>query len=146
MEVIEAQLFGRPLAEVAEILSYSRRLACVWGLIQAEFGDETLTLDRAASHCGISRSHLNTRLDEELGLSFHQLLSRFRLLKAVQLSCQKDYTFLEIALQTGFDNLSNFGRHFEKAFGCSPRELRSQLRERARRRISHSGEFSRQSD
>lgn len=108
-------------------MGYSRRAECVWNLIIQDFADAELTLEKAAGRCGISRSHLNALLREKVGMTFHRLLTCYRLVRAAQMIRERDYTFLEVALETGFDNISNFGRHTRKHLGMSPRELRRHL-------------------
>lgn len=127
MEDVETALFEKPLSVLEEKICFSRRLACVWDLILQRYQDPTLTLEQAAKHCGISQSHLNALLDERVRLSFHQLLTRYRLLKAVQMMKEKDYTMLEIALETGFDNPTNFSRHVRRVFEVSPRQFRRRI-------------------
>ncbi len=127
MQAIERKLFGSPLSDFLATVHYSRRAACIWELISRDFTDEELDLERAASECGISKSHLNALLQEKVGMSFHRLLTCYRLLHAARMIQAKDYTFLEVALETGFDNVSNFGRHTRKYLGMSPRELRRHL-------------------
>ncbi len=127
MQAIERKLFGSPLSEFVESISYSRRAECVWKLITSDYADAELSLERAARVCGISKSHLNVLLQEKTDMSFHRLLTRYRLVRAAQMICEKDYTFLEVTLETGFDNLANFGRHTRKLLGMSPRDLRRHL-------------------
>lgn len=130
MEMLQERLFGFPLEEIRRRLSYSRRLCKLWRMIEVEFADAGLSLQRAEECCGMSRSQLNRRLNEEIALSFHELLTRYRLLRAAELMEHQDFTFLEIVDRTGFESLSNFGRHFEKVLGSGPREFRSRLRTR----------------
>ena len=127
MEDLETSLFGAPLAELIQKVSFSRRLGCVWELIVQGYRDSELTLEEAAKHCGISRSHLNALLDERVGLSFHQLLTHYRLWMAIRMMKEKDYTMLEIALENGFDNPSNFSRHLRRVFSVSPRQFRQRI-------------------
>ncbi len=127
MQDVETTLFTIPLSELTRKINFSRRLGCVWELIVQRYQDSELTLEETAAHCGISQSHLNALLDERIGLSFHQLLTRYRLLKAVQMMTEKDYTMLEIALENGFDNPSNLSRHLRRAFSVSPRQFRRQI-------------------
>jgi len=125
---LETELFGIPLPVLKDRLSYRRSLERVWNLIESGYNDPELSLDVTSRECGISRNHLNVLLNAETGFSFHELLSRFRLLQAAVLMLQKDYTFLEISLETGFGNTSSLERQVKKILGTSPKQLRNLLR------------------
>lgn len=56
--------------------------------------------------------------------SFTDYLLEYRLSKAQKLILETEENIENIANRTGFNNLSNFNRHFKKRFGDSPRNYR----------------------
>ena len=59
------------------------------------------------------------------GMPFVQYLKHYRLEKAAALLRETDRTILEIAMETGFDNLSYFTRSFKEKYGISPGKFRT---------------------
>lgn len=99
------------------------RLKSIVHYIEEHYRD-TIKVEDAALQCGYSASHFMRWFKQMTGTSFIHYLNRFRLEKAYQQLKNTDTTILEIAEQTGFDNLSNFNRQFKKRFGITPRTLR----------------------
>lgn len=52
-------------------------------------------------------------------------LAELRLRHAAQLLRESKLSVLEISLESGFSNLSNFNRLFQRQFACSPRDYRN---------------------
>jgi AraC-like DNA-binding protein len=124
---IEIKLFTQPLDDLVAKLSYYRRLEKVWQLIQTNYTDTSLSLERAAKECGINKNHLNHIFRQTSGLTFHQFLIRYRLLNAIAIMKEKNYSFLEIALQTGFGSLNTYERNFRRILDITPSEFKSNL-------------------
>jgi AraC-like DNA-binding protein len=122
---LEVRLFLGPLPDVVLRLSYVRRLERVWQLIEAEYGDAALTLGKAALVSGTSKNHLNVLFNTRTGLTFHQILVRYRLLKSIAMMEAKNFSFLEIALENGFGSLTSFERNFRYFMGRTPREFKT---------------------
>jgi AraC-like DNA-binding protein len=57
--------------------------------------------------------------------SFTDYLVEYRLSKAQKLILETEENIENIAMRTGFNNLSNFNRHFKKKFGVTPRNCRT---------------------
>jgi AraC-like DNA-binding protein len=124
MHDIEHMLFLEPLPELIARLTYRRRLAKTWALVESSYRDADLSLQRAASVSCIHKDHLNVLLRQTTAFTFHQLLVRYRLFKAITMMEAKNYSFLEIALQNGFTSLTTFERNFRKCLGTTPREFK----------------------
>ena len=120
---LEEELFKEPLRAVIVKLTYRRRLARTWQLIEAEFDSPALTLERAGRESGLNKNHLNVLFRQTTSFTFHQFLVRYRLLRAITIMPRKNYSLLEIALQVGFGSLTTFERNFRKLIGISPKEL-----------------------
>ena len=63
---------------------------------------------------------------ETMGTSFVDYLRDYRLTMASRLLTTSDSAILDIASETGFDNLSYFNRVFKKKYGMTPRQFRSE--------------------
>ena len=66
---------------------------------------------------------LNEILQRSIGLTFHQTLIRYRLLKAIVIMGARDCTALDVALEVGFGSLRAFERAFRRVFGKGPKEF-----------------------
>jgi transcriptional regulator GlxA family with amidase domain len=124
VQEIQKRLFLQPLPNLVAKLRYSRRLERAWQSIEKDYADPALNLQKVAKTCGISKNHLNVLFRQATGFTVHQLLIRYRLSSAVTLMSTKNYSLLEIALQSGFGSLSAFERNFRKVIGLPPLHLR----------------------
>ena len=95
--------------------------------IDAHPGEE-LTLQRLAADCGLSAYHYLRLFAQALGVTPHQYLVRSRLRAAARRLTEGEQPITEIALDSGFADLSNFVRSFRRAAGVSPRSFRRAAR------------------
>lgn len=77
-----------------------------------------------ADYVGIDRTHLYRLFKKHLGISPSRRLCDTRLNRAASLMENRDLSISEIALLSGFYDLSHFSRNFQKKFGVSPGEYR----------------------
>ena len=124
IQEIEKKLFLQLLSDLAESLEQDQRLGRVWRLIKRDFSDPELNLERAARDSGASLNHLNVLLRRAIGFTFHQLLTRYRLLRAINLMSGKNQNLLDVALDSGFGSLSTFERNCRRILGRPPRLLK----------------------
>ena len=124
IQEIETEIFLQPLSNLVAKLSYSRRLERCWKLIEDNYSDSNLDLEKAAKVSGISKNHLNILLRRTTAFTFHQLLTRYRLLRATTMIMTKNYSLMEIALQTGFGSSVTFERNFQSTIGDTPQRFR----------------------
>ena len=101
------------------------RIADVLGHLATHTSDRH-TLADLARVAGTSRYHFLRTFRSVTGITPHQWLLRARLRDAADrlIACADSIT--EIALDVGFDDLSNFIRSFHTEFGISPRKYRLQ--------------------
>jgi AraC-like DNA-binding protein len=59
------------------------------------------------------------------GKSYLEYMIDCRLRRACSLLTETDRTILDISLEVGFGNLSNFNRRFRERIGVSPSEYRA---------------------
>jgi AraC-like DNA-binding protein len=77
---------------------------------------------------GLSAFHFLRLFTKVLGVTPHQYLLRSRLRRAAQLLADESLPITGIALDVGFNDLSNFVRTFRRAAGVSPRGFRAAAR------------------
>ena len=106
---------GEP-ADLARIDRVLRRLESQSG--------EPQTLGELAGSAGLSRYHFLRTFKTVTGVTPHQWLLRARLRESAQRLIASRDPVTEIALDVGFDDLSNFIRSFRAEFGVSPRTYR----------------------
>jgi AraC-like DNA-binding protein len=83
-----------------------------------------ITVDDVLASCGLSRSHFHALFKQETGRTFVEYLLSLRCAKAAELLMTTDSTILDIALASGFNNLSHFYHVFKRFKGVSPRKFR----------------------
>jgi len=93
--------------------------------IEESYADPDIRLTDAAQRSGVSQDHLNILLRRFANTTFHDLLSRYRIEKCLQLLCERNYTLTEIYSRCGFNSPTTFDRQFKRWVGCLPREYRS---------------------
>jgi AraC-like DNA-binding protein len=93
-----------------------------------------ITLEMVATQSGLSSFHFLRVFSQVLGVTPHQYLIRCRLTRAAQLLVEDDRPVTEIALDVGFEDLSNFVRSFHRAAGQSPRRFRDGAKNRKLKR------------
>lgn len=102
-----------------------QKLKTVLSRIEKDY-DKKLTVNSIADECGYSASHFMRWFKEATGTGFIGYLIEYRLNKAARALRNSNVSILEIAQQTGFDNLSNFNRLFKRRFEMTPSQFRRQ--------------------
>lgn len=86
--------------------------------------DEALTLSNLAKVAELSSFHFLRTFEDLTGTTPHQYVIRMRLRRAGVRLLAESAKILDIALDTGFGDVSNFNRAFRTEFGMSPRAYR----------------------
>jgi AraC family transcriptional regulator len=86
------------------------------------------TLGGLAQAAGLSRYHFLRTFDRLIGVTPHQYVLRARLRDAALRLVRDSGSVLDIALDCGFGDVSNFNRAFRREFGMSPGDFRRQRR------------------
>lgn len=100
------------------------KLKLILSYIQEHYASP-ITIDEIADACHYSSSHFMKFFKENMGISFVQYLNDYRLNLAADMLRGNTDSVLEIALRTGFDNLSYFTRMFKKKYGLTPGKYRT---------------------
>lgn len=94
---------------------------------------EPLSLTNVAKQFAISSYYLSRTFKSATGFAFSEYINLLRLKESQRLLRETDLKITDIALRTGFDNFSHFGKAFKKMAGLSPRSYRSGSRMNAMR-------------
>jgi AraC family transcriptional regulator len=100
-----------------------RRITHVLRDIEASLGEE-LSLARLASLAKMSEFHFLRVFKQASGVTPHQYIVRARLRQAALRLRSDSAPVIEVALDSGFRDLSNFNHAFRSEFGASPTRYR----------------------
>ena len=92
----------------------------IMNVINKNISNPELSVDMISSEVGISRVHLHRKLKELTNQTTRDLIRNTRLKQAVFLLESKNYNVSEVALMTGFTNITIFSRAFKELYGLSP--------------------------
>jgi AraC-like DNA-binding protein len=95
--------------------------AALW--LDAHSG-EPVKLEDAAAEAGLSAFHFLRMFAQVIQTTPHQYLILCRLRRGAELLARPDHSVTDIALESGFEDLSNFERTFKRAAGVSPGRFR----------------------
>ncbi|MBP3338320.1 MAG: AraC family transcriptional regulator [Lachnospiraceae bacterium] len=81
---------------------------------------DNISIDDIAKECFYSKSHFMKFFKQNMGISFIKYLNEYRLDIASELLLKSNDNILDIAIKTGFENLSYFNRIFKEKYHISP--------------------------
>ena len=110
---------GTPSGAVARVTRVVRQIE--------RHPEGNLTLGGLAREAGLSPYHFLRTFQHLTGLTPHQYILRARLREAALRLTADRTRILDIALDSGFGDVSNFNRAFRAEFGVSPRAYRLQF-------------------
>jgi AraC-like DNA-binding protein len=87
-----------------------------------------LALAELAREASLSRFHFLRAFARVTGLTPHRYLTRARLRRAAVLLATNDSRVIDVAMTSGFRDVSSFNRAYRAEFGATPREHRKRLR------------------
>lgn len=95
----------------------------VFSYIQQHF-KEKITLEELAGTLHMNRNYFCKYFKEKVGKSPFVYLNEYRINQAAALLLRTEAPVTEIAMNTGFDNMSYFIRQFKACKGCTPSAFR----------------------
>jgi AraC-like DNA-binding protein len=117
-------LNGSPVSMKTSAIRDERRIATAMRFIDRHFR-RPLSLEELSALVGISPYHFLRTFKQVAGLTPHQFILRRRLREsALRLRTTRE-PVLDIALDAGFGDLSNFNHTFRAAFGTTPTNYRA---------------------
>ena len=91
----------------------------------SEHCTENLNLDSVASLAGFSKFHFSRLFKQFTNVSFYRFLNEKRISVAENLLIDLNNSVTDVAIQSGFTNLSSFIRMFKQIKNCTPKEFRN---------------------
>lgn len=85
---------------------------------------EAVDLDQMAAMANLSKYHFVRLFRREVGMSPARYLKFVRVQRAKQLLKRADLKIFSVAMQTGFQDVSNFNKNFKTFEGCTPGQYR----------------------
>lgn len=83
-----------------------------------------LTLQDVASHVHLNAAYFSTIFKQSMGSSFKEYLNMVRIEESKRLLANTDYSIINIAIATGFEDQSYFSKVFKKYTGLTPKQYR----------------------
>jgi AraC-like DNA-binding protein len=108
----------------AQTTARGRRRAVEAALWINEHAHEPIDLAGVARLADLSPFHFLRSFAQAIGVTPHQYLVRCRLQRAARFLVEPERAITDVALDCGFNDLSNFIRTFRRAAGVSPRAFR----------------------
>lgn len=100
-----------------------KKLKTILKYVEEHYSD-TITVEDMASITFYSKSHFMKFFKSCVGTGFIEYLNDYRLTIAARILITTEASILEIAAQTGFDNLSYFNRLFKRKYSQTPNQYR----------------------
>lgn len=122
-ETSEYKLLASPRFVANQNLDVSNRFRNVIHFIMQNF-DKDLTLSEVAEHSNMGVTAFCNFFREQFRCTFIEYLTSVRVGHACKLLSESDRNVVEIAFESGFNNLANFNRQFKKLKNMTPSDYR----------------------
>ena len=86
-----------------------------------------LSVTAAARLSGMNAGQFMKTFKQVAGMTLVAYLNHVRLASAARALRETDHSIAEIALASGFSDQSYFDKRFKRAFGCTPKEFRTEI-------------------
>ena len=93
-------------------------------LFIAQHFNEPLILEDVANHVHLHPSYFSTLFKQSTGSSFKEYLNMVRIEESKRLLANTDFSIIDIAVATGFEEQSYFSKVFKKYTGLTPTQFR----------------------
>ncbi len=90
------------------------------------FEDNTIALTKLAKRIGTSTHALSQVINENMQMTFFELIGFYRIEKAKHLLAESNFKISEIAFEIGYNSLSSFNSAFKKSTGLTPSNYRNE--------------------
>ena len=109
-------------AELALRAEHAEKIKAALDYMEKNYGEEIAIAD-VASACFFSQYHFMRFFKKYMGVSCGEYLKNLRLEKAAQAFAKGETGILDVAMESGFRNLSYFYREFQKKYGYTPKQF-----------------------
>ncbi len=100
----------------------------IFDFIKENYSSQKISLSFINRSTGVSESKISEIIRKYNALSFKQYLNLIRLEESKRLLAETDRQIIEIAFNTGYNNVTHFNRVFKKEFGTNPFEYRKSFK------------------
>ncbi len=94
-------------------------------VLAKKYPDPNLDLDQVARELPISPKRLSRILNQQVGISFRQLLRDMRIEEAKRMLTSRQLTVKEVAARVGFSDSHYFSRSFRESTGLKARDYKA---------------------
>ena len=108
--------------ELALRSEHAEKIKVALDFMDKNYGEEIAIAD-VASACYFSQYHFMRFFKKYMGVSCGEYLKNLRLEKAAQAFARGNTVILDVAMDSGFRNLSYFYREFQKKYGYTPKQF-----------------------
>lgn len=108
--------------ELALRTEHAEKIKTALEFMDQNYGEEIAIADVAAA-CYFSQYHFMRFFKKYMGVSCGEYLKNLRLEKAAQSFARGNTGILDVAMDSGFRNLSYFYREFQKKYGFTPKQF-----------------------
>ncbi len=98
-------------------------IAEVFKMIETNYSDSALSVDKMASELAISPATLNRRTRSLSGKTPIEMLTEYRMNKSMEMLKEGKYSVTDVAYAVGFSDPAYFSRKFKEFFGESPSKV-----------------------
>lgn len=85
---------------------------------------KNITLDEVAGHVHLNPAYFSTIFKQSCGSTFKEYLNMVRIEESKRLLANTNYSIINIAIATGFEDQSYFSKVFKKYTGLTPKQFR----------------------
>ena len=110
--------------QIADFSLKANYLKPVFSYIQQNYSNP-ITIDMLSREAHISSSYFMSSFRKLTGISPMEYINRIRINMVCQQLIDSHISISELALNSGFTNLSNFNRQFKNIVGCTPSKYRN---------------------
>ncbi len=125
LALIEVNDSQQPTVENQQPVTEDPVLQRVMKFIEENISNADVGVGDMAAAAAVSRSGLQRKLKQTMGITPQELLSEARMKHACQLLRQTDKTIAEVAYSCGFNDPKYFSRTFKQSVGQSPSEYKN---------------------
>jgi len=96
-------------------------------VLNAEISNQNLNLNYVADKLGVTPNYLSSRFSRDMKQSFTNYLTKLRIEKAKELLASVTTKIYEVAIQTGFQDVTYFNKVFKDNVGIAPSQYRMNI-------------------
>ena len=119
------EAYTRHIIERAQVEPQSdAMIKKVMEFVEKHIGNADIDIDQMAQYAAVSRSQLNHKLKQLMGVTPSEMIREARIKRACMLLRESNLSVNEIAYRCGFSDPKYFSKCFKASKGCSPTAFR----------------------